>query len=118
MSDSDPAEGQADAGTDAVESTAEWSQFLDRLINWAVGQGDAAVDQLHTYFVQRTDTGSEPQSDHSGVGESAGRTGSRRQPGTAGRLDRSGSSLRHRPACCISRPLGVRRSPWQRRMPG
>ena len=117
MSDSDPAERQADAGTHAVESTAEWSQFLDRLINWAVGQGDAAVDQLHTYFLQRTEAGPEPHSDDS-VAESAGGTGYRRQPGSVGGRDRSGPSLRHRPTGCISRPLGARRSPRQRRMPG
>lgn len=100
MWDSEPAERQADAGAPAVESTAEWSEFLDRLINWAVGQGDAAADQIHSYLRQRTDAGSQPQS----AGPGAESVNYRRRSGTYRGRDRAGSPLRHRLPGCTSRP--------------
>ena len=37
-----------------AERTADWSLVLDRLISWAVSQGDAVADQLYDYLAQRS----------------------------------------------------------------
>jgi len=44
MSDPWPAE---------AESNAEWVRALDRLIDWAVAQADAAVEEICGYLNQR-----------------------------------------------------------------
>lgn len=49
----DPAEGQRAIEDQPPFEFAAESQFIDRLIDWAIGQGDAAVDELHTYLSDR-----------------------------------------------------------------
>ena len=107
-------------GRREVESTADWSLVLDRLINWAVAQGDAAVDQIHDYLVQRS-TERRPRRSHDLIPD--GEAGNVRQatPYRGRGHDQACSSLRRRLRSqhgCITRPPGSRRPPRQRRMSG
>jgi len=112
-----------DASTDGrleVESTAEWSLVLDRLISWAVAQGDAAVDQIQSYLVQRS-TERQPRRSHDLIpGSEAGNV--RQSTPFRGRgHDQACSSLRRRLRSqhgCTVRPPGNRRPPRHRRLPG
>jgi hypothetical protein len=124
MSDPDsPERPDSDASTVGrlgVDSTAEWSQVLDRLISWAVAQGDAAVDQIHDYLIQRS-TQRRPRRSHDLIpGSEAGNV--RQSTPYRGRgHDQACSSLRRRLRSqhgCTSRPPGNRRPPRHRRLPG
>jgi hypothetical protein len=113
MSDPD-----AEKPAHAVESTADWSLVLDRLIDWAVAQGDAAADQIYSYLVQRS-TERRPRRSHDLIPDSE--AGYVRQMPYRGRgQDEACSSLRRRLRSqhgCI-RPSGNRRPPRQRRISG
>jgi hypothetical protein len=50
MSDPDPAEERP--AVDGPQPAAE-TALLDRLIAWAIAQGDAAVEELHAYLIER-----------------------------------------------------------------
>jgi plasmid stabilization system protein ParE len=103
-----------------VESTADWSLVLDRLINWAVSQGDAAVDQIYDYLVQRS-ADRQPRRSHDLIPGSVGRHPRRSTPYRGRGRDQACSSLRRRLRSghgCIPRPPGSRRPPRQRRISG
>jgi len=105
MTGSDPTDRRSDFPL--VESTADWSQFLDRLINWAVEEGDAAVDQIHAYLRERA---AEP-----------GAAGYRQRPASLRGGEQPASAPRRQPRAphgCIPRPPSAQRPFRQRRMPG
>jgi len=108
------------AGLMGVESTAEWSLVLDRLIGWAVAQGDAAVDQIQSYLVQRA-TERRPRRSHDLIPDSEAGSVRQSTPYRGRGHDQACSSLRRRLRSqrgCTARPPGNRRPPRQRRMPG
>jgi plasmid stabilization system protein ParE len=108
------------AGPLGVESTADWSLVLDRLISWAVSQGDAAVDQIYDYLVRRS-AEQQPRRSHDLIPGSASGYARRSTPYRGRGQDQACSSLRRRLRSrhgCIARPPGTRRPPRQRRISG
>jgi len=120
MPDADPAQQQAGAGREpAVESSDDWAA-LDRLISWAIAQGDAAVDEICRYFTQRLNA-RRAQAIHELLPDWA-RTYSRRSLPYRGRgRDQACLQLRRRLRAHhgdAPRPIGAERPPRLRRMPG
>lgn len=108
------------AGRLEVESTADWSLMLDRLISWAVAQGDAAVDQIQNYLVQRS-AERRPRRSHDLIPGSAAGNVRQSTPYRGRGRDQACSSLRRRLRSqhgCICRPAGSRRPPRQCRRSG
>lgn len=101
----DPAERQRATDDQPPFELAAESQFIDRLIDWAIGQGDAAVDELHAYLSDRA-TGPQPVA--------AGPVRYPRRSGPYWGCGRTGFAPRSQHGC-IPWPLSGRRP---RRLPG
>jgi hypothetical protein len=120
MPDADPAQQQAGTGGEpAVESSDDWAA-LDRLISWAIAQGDAAVDEICRYLTQRLNE-RRAQAAHELLPDWA-RTYSRRSVPYRGRgRDQACSQLRRRLRAHhgdAQRPIGAERPPRLRRTSG
>lgn len=104
---SDPAE---------AESNAEWARVLDRLIDWAVAQADAAVEEICSYL-----RASERRQSHDLLPDWARSYARSSLPYRGRGRDRDCSSLRRRLRSHQDgrpRPLGAARPPRARRTPG